>query len=104
MYSKNHSKNNNEDFSPKKLLLTKDSESKKDEDDSKNIIAKHNYLMQDLNNDILDNNIYTQLFEGKGGKINLVEILFQSVIKGENDESLKSIMNIFALCGALEPT
>ncbi len=106
LYSKKHSNNNNGDFSPKKLLLTKDSEnfSKIDEDDSKNLIAQHNYLMQNLNNDFLDNNIYAQLFGGKGGKINLVEILLQSVIKGASDESLKSIMNIFGLCGALEPT
>ena len=49
-------------------------------------------------------NLNKLLFGEKGEKINLVEILLQSVIKGASDESLKIIMNIFGLCGAMEPT
>ena len=58
--------------------------------------------MENINKEII--NLNTLLFGEKGEKINLVEILLQSVIKGASDESLKSIMNIFGLCGALEPT
>ena len=35
-------------------------------------------------------------------KINLMDILFQCIIKGLNDESLKTIMNIFGLSGAMD--
>ena len=37
-------------------------------------------------------------------KINLMDILFQCIIKGLNDESLKTIMNIFGLAGAMDPS
>jgi hypothetical protein len=106
LYSKNNLKNDNKDKSSKKLLLLqKDNFEQKEENNAKHFLAEHNYLMQIMNNNNIDNNnIYMQLFNGKGGKINLVEILLQSVMKGASDESLKSIMNIFGLCGALEPT
>ena len=41
--------------------------------------------------------------EENGDKINIVETLLQYIIKGCNDESLKTIMNIFGLSGAMEP-
>ena len=37
-------------------------------------------------------------------KINLMDILFQCIIKGLSDESLKTIMNIFGLSGAMDPS
>ena len=36
-------------------------------------------------------------------KINIINILIQCIIKGLNDESLKTIMNIFGLSGAMDP-
>ena len=39
-----------------------------------------------------------------GEKINLVEILLQNMIKGDSEKSLNIIMNIFGLCGVLEPS
>ena len=54
------------------------------------------------NNNINDiNNLLS--FE-KGEKINLVEILLQNMIKGDSEKSLNVIMDIFGLCGVLEPT
>ena len=79
--------------SPNKLFLKKFSKNYEEEEKDikpKNIISDHN-------------NLNTLLFGEKGEKINLVEILLQTVIKGASDESLKSIMNIFGLCDALEP-
>ena len=50
------------------------------------------------------NNIDELLTNEKGEKINLIEILLQNVIKGATDECLTIIMNIFGLCGAMEPS
>ena len=97
---------NNNQKSPNKLFLKKFSKNFGEEEkdnNSKNIISDNN-----TNNTNNPNNskviLNTLLFGEKGEKINLVEILLQTVIKGASDESLKSIMNIFGLCGALEPT
>ena len=49
------------------------------------------------------NNIDDLLRNERGEKINLIEILLQNVIKGATDECLSIIMNIFGLCGAMEP-
>ena len=99
--STNEEKNTNEK-SPNKLFLKKYSNNFSKNKDEKNYSYNHkteyNLSKQNQNNN--DINLY-MLF---GEKINLVEILLQSVIKGASDESLKSIMNIFGLCGALEPT
>ena len=54
------------------------------------------------NNNI--NDINNLLSLEKGEKINLVEILLQNMIKGESEKSLNIIMNIFGLCGVLEPS
>ena len=93
---------------PNKLFLKKISnnygKNKEDanEKQSSKYLNEHNLAMENINKEII--NLNTLLFGEKGEKINLVEILLQSVIKGASDESLKSIMNIFGLCGALEPT
>ena len=50
------------------------------------------------------NDINNLLSLEKGEKINLVEILLQNMIKGDSEKSLNIIMNIFGLCGVLEPS
>ena len=50
------------------------------------------------------NNVDQLLINERGEKINLVEILLQNVIKGATDECLIIIMNIFGLCGVMEPS
>ena len=50
------------------------------------------------------NDINNLLSLEKGEKINLVEILLQNMIKGDSERSLSIIMNIFGLCGVLEPS
>ena len=97
-------KNKNKKNSPNKLFLKKYSNNfgrNKEEENDFKAKSEHNNALQNINEQI---NLNTLLFGEKGEKINLVEILLQSVLKGASDESLKSIMNIFGLCGALEPT
>ena len=55
-------------------------------------------------NDNSINYIDELLTNERGDKINLVEILIQKIIKGATDECLTIIMNIFGLCGAMEPS
>ena len=50
------------------------------------------------------NDINNLLSFEKGEKINLVEILLQNMIKGDSEKTLNIIMNIFGLCGVLEPS
>ena len=82
--------------------------------------SKNNNIL-DIDIDI-DNNIENNYFKNKENnindnykkellsniktdeKINLMDILFQCIIKGLNDESLKTIMNIFGLSGAMDPS
>ena len=95
--------------SPNKLFLKKYSGNfnlkKNEEKSSKNLLTEHNEaISSNINAENSQFNLLKLLFGEKGENINLVEILLQSVIKGASDESLKSIMNIFGLCGALEPT
>ena len=94
--------------SPNKLFLKKLSvnliQDKVNEKSSKNNLSENNEAITNINTEKSQINILKLLFGEKGENINLVEILLQSVIKGASDESLKSIMNIFGLCGALEPT
>ena len=87
--------NFNNNYSTNKLFIKKISKNFE-----KNTKEKNTSKIDDTN----QINLNTLLFGEKGEKINLIEILLQSVIKGATDESLKSIMNIFGLCGALEPT
>ena len=42
-------------------------------------------------------------FLGNSNKFNIASILFETLIKGANDESLKIIMNILGFAGALDP-
>ena len=56
------------------------------------------------NRETFGNNIDELLANERGEKINLIEILLQNVIKGATDECLTIIMNIFGLCGAMEPS
>ena len=103
--TKNIFNNMNNNKNSNKLFLKKFSNNygkNKEELQSKKYLNEHHILLENLNSDQI--NLNTLLFGEKGEKINLVEILLQSVIKGANDESLKCIMNIFGLCGALEPT
>ena len=56
------------------------------------------------NNNINEN--YNELLSKikKDEKINLVDVLIQCIIKGLNDESLKTIMNIFGIVGSMNPS
>ena len=100
--------NTSKNTSPNQLFLRKLSanlvQEKTGEKSSKNILSENNEAIPNKNTENSQVNILRLLFGEKGENINLVEILLQSVIKGASDESLKSIMNIFGLCGALEPT
>ena len=106
--SANENNKTSKNTSPNKLFLKKISfniiQEKTGEKNSKNILPEHNEAIPNINTENSPVNILRLLFGEKGENINLVEILLQSVIKGASDESLKSIMNIFGLCGALEPT
>ena len=50
------------------------------------------------------NDINNLLSFEKDEKINLVEILLQNMVKGDSEKTLNIIMNIFGLCGVLEPS
>ena len=94
----NSSYKNNLNDTTNKLFLKKYSKNLEEDKENKTKTSNEkNYNKQNIN-------LKNLLFGEKGDKINLVEILLQSVIKGASDDSLKSIMNIFGLCGALEPT
>ena len=106
--SANENNKTSKNTSPNQLFLRKLSanlvQEKTGEKSSKNILSENNDAIPNKNTENSQVNILRLLFGEKGENINLVEILLQSVIKGASDESLKSIMNIFGLCGALEPT
>ena len=61
-------------------------------------------IFKEKENENNSNNIDDLLKNERGEKINLIEILLQNVIKGATDECLAIIMNIFGLCGAMEPS
>ena len=97
---KNINSNSNNNFyrSSTKLFLKKHSKNLEEDKEKKTKTKSENIYKKPKIN------LNTLLLGEKGEKINLVEILLQTVIKGASDESLKSILNIFGLCGALEPT
>ena len=68
----------------------------------KKVDEENNNNINDDTNNI--NHINNLLSIERGEKINLVEILLQNMIKGESEKSLNIIMNIFGLCGVLEPS
>ena len=63
---------------------------------------------ENTNNDnaIINENICNEILSNinREEKINLADILVQCIIKGLNDESLKTIMNIFGLSGTMDPS
>ena len=66
-------------------------------------ISNSNIIKDKNENEIYTNNKDDLLKNERGETINLIEILLQNVIKGAVDESLAIIMNIFGLCGTMEP-
>ena len=70
----------------------------------KNNLTNSSIFKEKNENDHSLNYIDELLKNEKGEKMNLVEILLQKVVKGATDECLTIIMNIFGLCGVMEPS
>ncbi len=79
----------------KKNKNQKNEQNKSNKENKKD--KEKNSINEKLNNELLSN-------IKKDEKISLVDILLQCIIKGLNDESLKTIMNIFGLSGAMDPS
>jgi hypothetical protein len=61
------------------------------------------YINDSSSQKYFDNNEFTTKLK-KNEKINIVDILIQCIIKGQNgDENLNIIMNIFGLSGSMDP-
>ena len=90
---------NSKKESNKNMSLFKKTIKKKNTNNAKNkkdIENNENPFNDNQNNELLSN-------IKKSENINLVDILIQCIIKGLNDESLKTIMNIFGLSGTMDP-
>ena len=74
---------------------------KKEETSNKNINQKQNKDEYLNNNKNLNKELIS--FLENSSKFNIASILLQTITKGVNDESLKIIMNILGLSGALDP-
>ena len=70
----------------------------------KNNLTNSSIFKDRTENENSINSLDELLTNERGEKINLIEILLQNVIKGATDECLTIIMNIFGLCGAMEPS
>ncbi len=68
------------------------------------LLFKEKTKNDNINNIDDMNAIYNLLSLEKEEKINLVEILLQNMIKGESEKSLSIMMDIFGLCGVMEPS
>ena len=89
IYKKSMSFNNKNYYNQKSIKNNKDSQIDK-EKNKNNINEKHN------------NELFSNI--KKDEQISLVKILVQCIIKGLNDESLRTIMSIFGLSGTMDPS
>ena len=95
------------DFFEKKNLSIKNNESEKiiTQESKVNNINNENFMNINKQNSLNFNYVDKLSIETKKKeKINLVDILIQCIIKGQNDdENLNIIMNIFGLSGSMDP-